>query len=282
MILVNLLPHREAARKQKREFFFVTLGIAALVGGLVCGAVYSWFKNQISIQQDKNALLKTETVKLEVQIKDIAGLQQEILALRARQGAVEDLQGNRNLPVYLLSELVRQLPDGVYINSMKQENQQVLISGVAQSNERVSELLANLVNNSPWLTKPELIEITAASVALSAKDQRRVYNFSMRVALKRASDQPKSGSSAAASAAGGILPAASGVTVSAAVVKPLQISSPTTVPVATTTGALGANAPTTVVKSAAATPTVALSASASSTVVKYLQNASMAGKVDRS
>lgn len=277
MILVNLLPHREAARKQKREFFFVTLGIAALVGGLVCGAVYSWFKNQISIQQDKNALLKTETVKLEVQIKDIAGLQQEILALRARQGAVEDLQGNRNLPVYLLSELVRQLPDGVYINSMKQENQQVLISGVAQSNERVSELLANLVNNSPWLTKPELIEITAASVALSAKDQRRVYNFSMRVALKRASDQPKPGSSAA-SAAGGILPAASGVTVSAAVVKPLQISSPTTVPVATTTGTLGASAPTTVVKSAAATPTVALSANASSTVVKYLQNASTAGK----
>lgn len=277
MILVNLLPHREAARKKKREFFFVTLGIAALVGGLVCGAVYSWFKNQISIQQDKNALLKTETVKLEVQIKDIAGLQQEILALRARQGAVEDLQGNRNLPVYLLSELVRQLPDGVYINSMKQENQQVLISGVAQSNERVSELLANLVNNSPWLTKPELIEITAASVALSAKDQRRVYNFSMRVALKRASDQPKA-SSSAASAAGGILPAASGVAVSATVVKPLQISSATSVPVATDVGALSADAPTKVVKSAAATPAVALSASASFTVVKHLQNASTAGK----
>jgi type IV pilus assembly protein PilN len=94
---------------------------------------------------------------------------------------VEDLQGNRNLPVYLLSELVKQLPDGVYINSMKQDNQTVLISGVAQSNERVSELLRNLANNSPWLTRPELVEITAGTVALSPRDQRRVSNFSMRM-----------------------------------------------------------------------------------------------------
>ena len=198
MILINLLPHREAARKQKREFFFITLGIAALVGGLICGAVYSWYQTQISGQRDKNTILKTEITKLEGQIKDIAGLQQEIAALRARQGAVEELQGNRNLPVYLLTELVKQLPDGVYISSMKQENQVVLLTGVAQSNERVSELLRNLANNSPWLTRPELVEIIAASVALTARDQRRVSNFSMRVSLKRASDQPKPGASAAA------------------------------------------------------------------------------------
>ena len=198
MILVNLLPHREAARKRKRELFFTTLGVAALVGGLVCGAVYSWYQAQISGQRTKNTFLKTEITKLEGQIKDIAGLQQEIAALRARQNAVEDLQGNRNLPVYLLAELVKQLPDGVYINSMKQENQIVLLTGVAQSNERVSELLRNLANNSPWLAKPELIEITASSIALSARDQRRVSNFSMRVALKRASDQVKTPPIAAA------------------------------------------------------------------------------------
>ena len=197
MILINLLPHREAARKQKREFFFVTLGIAALLGGLICGAIYSWYQTQITGQKDKNTLLKTEITKLEGQIKDIAGLQQEIAALRARQGAVEELQGNRNLPVYLLSELVKQLPDGVYISSMKQDNQVVLLTGVAQSNERVSELLRNLANNSPWLTRPELVEITASSVALTPRDQRRVSNFSMRVSLKRASDQPKPGASAA-------------------------------------------------------------------------------------
>jgi len=197
VILINLLPHREAARKQKRDFFFVTLGVAALVGGLISGGVYSWYQAQISSQKDKNTLLKREITKLEGQIKDIAGLQQEIAALRARQGAVEELQGNRNMPVYLLTELVKQLPDGVYINSMKQDNQLVLITGIAQSNERVSELLRNLANNSSTLYRPELVEITAASVSLSARDQRRVSNFSMRVSLKRASDQVKSPASAA-------------------------------------------------------------------------------------
>ena len=197
MILVNLLPHREAARKRRREAFFATLGLAAIAGLLVSGAVYSWYLTQIESQRGKNLFLKTEITRLEGQIKEISTLQAEIAALKARQNAVEDLQGNRNLPVYLLTELVKQLPDGVYITSMKQDNQNVQITGVAQSNERVSELLRNFSNNSPFLSKPELIEITAGSVALSPRDQRRVANFSMRVALKRASD-PKAASSAAA------------------------------------------------------------------------------------
>jgi type IV pilus assembly protein PilN len=193
VILINLLPHREAARKHRREVFFATLGVAALVGGLISGSVYSWYAAQIENQQARNAFLKAEITNLDTQIKDIATLQSEIAALKARQTAVEDLQGNRNIPVYLLSELVKQLPDGVYINNMKQDDQAVLITGVAQSNERVSELLRNLANNSPWLTKPELVEITAGTVAISPRDQRRVSNFSMRVMLKRASDrQPAS------------------------------------------------------------------------------------------
>ena len=108
------------------------------------------------------------------------------------------------LPVYLLAELTKQLPDGVYINSMKQENQSVLITGVAQSNERVSEVLRNFSNNSVWLTKPELVEITAGNVTLSQRDQRRVANFSMRVGLKRPA-VPK----AEESLPGGVKPAAS-------------------------------------------------------------------------
>ncbi|SFU65083.1 type IV pilus assembly protein PilN [Polaromonas sp. YR568] len=205
MILVNLLPHREAARKRRREVFFAALGVAALIGGLICGAVYSWYLAQIETQRDKNNFLKSEITRLEGQIKDIATLQAEIAALRARQNAVEDLQGNRNMPVYLLSELVKQLPDGVYINTMRQENQSVLLVGVAQSNERVSELLRNLANNSPWLTRPELIEITASTLALTPRDQRRVSNFSMRVGLKRATDVK-----AASSAAAGATPAVPG------------------------------------------------------------------------
>jgi len=197
VILINLLPHREAARKRRREAFFVTLGVAALIGILICFAMYSWYLAQIENQRGRNNFLQTAITHLDEQIKDIAALQAEISSLKARQNAVEDLQGNRNMPVYLLSELVKQLPDGVYINSLKQENQTVLISGVAQSNERVSELLRNLANSSPWLTKPELVEITAGTVALSSRDQRRVANFSMRLEIKRASDQQTPAASAA-------------------------------------------------------------------------------------
>ena len=200
MILINLLPHREAARKRRKEMFFATLGLAALAGVLVCSVMYSWYLTQIEGQRGRNTFLKTEVTRLDEQIKDIATLQSEIMSLKARQNAVEDLQGNRNLPVYLLSELVKQLPDGVYITSLKQENQTVLITGIAQSNERVSELLRNFANNSPWLSKPELVEITAGMVALSQRDLRRVSNFSMRVGIQRASS-PKDAASAASVAA---------------------------------------------------------------------------------
>lgn len=200
MILINLLPHREAARKRRKEIFFITLALAALAGVLVCSVMYSWYLTQIEGQRGRNTFLKAEVTRLDEQIKDIATLQSEITSLKARQSAVEDLQGNRNLPVYLLSELVKQLPDGVYITSLKQESQTVLITGVAQSNERVSELLRNFANNSPWLSKPELVEITAGTVALSQRDQRRVSNFSMRVEIQRASS-PKDAASAASVAA---------------------------------------------------------------------------------
>ncbi len=192
MILINLLPHREAARKRRRETFYASLGAAALAGGLIAGGAYVWFEAQISAQQAKNGYLQSEITKLEAEIKEISTLQSEIAALRARQQAVEDLQGDRNMPVNLLNELVRQLPDGVYLTSMKQDNQTVTLQGMAQSNERVSELLRNLGNNSPWLVKPELVEITAGTVALSPRDSRRVSNFTMKIGLRRPTDVQKS------------------------------------------------------------------------------------------
>jgi type IV pilus assembly protein PilN len=185
MILINLLPHREAARKKQKEHFFVQLGLSVLLGGIICGAIYTWYQGQIDSQQQRNSFLQSEIAKLDIEIKDIAGLQREIASLRARQTAVEDLQGDRNLPVHLLAELVAQLPDGIYLSSMRQENQSVLLVGVAQSQERVSELLRNLGNNSPWLTRPELVEIVAANVAVSSREQRRVSNFTIRVSLVR-------------------------------------------------------------------------------------------------
>lgn len=200
MILINLLPHREAARKRRRDVFHVLLGGSALLGGLISGAIFLWFQAAISVQQDTNALLETEIKKLESQIKDIAGLELEIKALRARQQAVEDLQSDRNLPVHLLTEIVNQLPDGVYIAKLVQTDQLVTINGVAQSNERVSELLRNLANNTPWFAKPELLEIVSGTVSLSPRDQKRVYNFNVRVKLVRAIEAEKVAQPAAAQA----------------------------------------------------------------------------------
>lgn len=197
MILINLLPHREAARKRRKELFYATIGGAAFLGVVLAGAGYLWLQSQITSQQSLNSFLQGEITKLEAEIKEIATLETEIAGLRARQQAVEDLQGDRNLPVHLLNELVRQVPDGVYFTSMKQENQTVTLQGTAQSNERVSELLRNLGNNSPWLVKPELIEITAGTVNLSPRDQRRVANFTMRIGLKRPTEAQKPASAAA-------------------------------------------------------------------------------------
>ena len=211
MILINLLPHREAARKRKREIFYATLGASALVGGVIAGAIFLWYQAQISAQQGVNMVLQGEIKRLEGQIKDIANLQGEIAALRARQQAVEDLQADRNMPVHLLNEIVRQLPDGVYIMSLRQVNQAVTMQGVAQSNERVSELLRNLANNSDWLARPELVEIVSGNVAVGPREQRRVSNFNIRVNLVRASEAKRP----AGAASGASAPAAPSSTTSA-------------------------------------------------------------------
>ena len=137
MILINLLPHREAARKRRREMFYAGLGASALAGAVIAGGIYLWYGAQISNQQMRNTVLATENQRLDSQIKDIAALQEEIAALRARQQAVEDLQADLNMPVHLLNELSRLLPDGIYLTSMKQVNDNVALAGIAQSNERV-------------------------------------------------------------------------------------------------------------------------------------------------
>ena len=224
MILINLLPHREAARKFRKDVFNFSLGASALVGGLIVGAIFLWYQALISGQQGKNRILETEIKALDVKIKDIAGLEAEIASLRARQQAVEDLQADRNLPVHMLSEMVKQLPDGVYVNSLKQENQVVEIKGVAQSNERVSELLRNLANNTPWFSKPELVEIVAGSVALSAREQRRVSNFTIRFRLMRSSEAEKARAAASAASVAGastvvLVPASGAASASSSPVK---------------------------------------------------------------
>lgn len=182
MILINLLPHREEKRKRRKTAYFTGLALSAVVGLAIAGLWYGVLEQMKSAQMERNAFLGSEIKKLEVQIKDIANLRAEIEALKARQKAVEDLQTNRNIPVHLLNELVKQTPEGVYLTKIGQAGQVVTVSGVAQTNERVSEFLRNTLYNSPWLERPELIEIRAGA---AQGGRGRLYDFSMRLSIKR-------------------------------------------------------------------------------------------------
>jgi type IV pilus assembly protein PilN len=197
VILINLLPHREARRQERKRAFFSALGLAALVGA---GIVILWFgvlQQMTSAQEARNRFLTDEIKKLEEQIKDVATLKAEIEALKARQKAVEDLQADRNVPVYLLDELVKQTPEGIYLTSVKQNGNIVTVGGMSQTNERVSELLRNTAYSSPWLERPELVEIKAVTLGKD-RDARRLFDFSMRVSIKR--PQAPAGAASGASA----------------------------------------------------------------------------------
>jgi type IV pilus assembly protein PilN len=185
VILINLLPHREERRKQRKRAFFAGLGASAVAGLVVTGVWYTVLQQMSAAQQARNTFLQAEITRLDTQIKDIATLRGEIEALKARQRAVEDLQTDRNTPVHLLDELVKQTPEGVYLTTIRQNGLVVTVSGVAQTNERVSEFLRNALYNSEWLERPELVEIKASQVTTANRDQRRLFEFSMRVSIKR-------------------------------------------------------------------------------------------------
>jgi type IV pilus assembly protein PilN len=209
MILINLLPHREEKRQLRKQAFFAGLGAAVVIGAVVVGLWYAFQQQMISAQQARNEFLSEANRKLDAEIKDVSSLKAEIEALKARQSAVEDLQTDRNMPVYLLNELVKQTPEGIYLTSVKQEGQSVLVAGTAQSNERVSEFLRNTGSHSEWLVQPQLQEIKAAVRAgKDPRDAKRLYDFSVRISLKRPADvsAAASGASAAQSAASAALP----------------------------------------------------------------------------
>ena len=198
MILINLLPHREEKRNRRKRAFFAGLGLSAVGGLLLVGLWYGVLDQMKSAQEERNAYLGSEIKKLEAQIKDIANLRAEIDALKARQKAVEDLQTDRNIPVHLLNELVKQTPEGVYLTAIKQSGRVVAVNGVAQSNERVSEFLRNTLYSSPWLEKPELVEIRAGA---SQGGRGRLYDFSMRLTIKQPPAPPAAASAPTATVA---------------------------------------------------------------------------------
>jgi type IV pilus assembly protein PilN len=213
-IMINLLPHREERRRRKKIAFFAGLGVAAFIGVAVIGVWYLVVQQLISGQQERNKFLSLEIAKLDIQIKDIASLKAEIASLKARQKAVEDLQIDRNVPVHVLNELVKQVPEGIYITAVKQEGQLLNVAGIAQTQERVSELLRNTAYNSEWLVKPELIESKAATIQAANKEQKRLFDFSVRLTIKRPQDTPASQAAGVAAA----IPAAASAPASAAIV----------------------------------------------------------------
>jgi type IV pilus assembly protein PilN len=204
MIKINLLPHREAKRKQKKAAFVALLAFGAIVGGVIVVLVGGYNASRISIQNERNEVIRAENLVLDKQIAEIATLKQEIEALKARQQAVEDLQSDRNTPVLLLDELVKQTPPGVYLKAFKQNGQRVTLLGYAQSQERVAELLRNVADNSQWLERPDLGEVRAVPLAKSTTG-KRVVEFNMVVGIQRPRD--KEAALAAAAKAGAAAPA---------------------------------------------------------------------------
>lgn len=184
-VRINLLPHREQKR-QARQRQFISLAVSLAVLGLaIVALVHGVLAGQIETQKDRNGLLKKEIAKLDEQIKEIDRLREQIQAVLARKQVVETLQGNRSEAVHLLDQLVRQLPDGIYLSSVRQQGAKVTVTGYAQSNARVSTLMRNL-EASPWLTRPELVEIKLVQAPGQTNRDLKINNFTMTFQIKRA------------------------------------------------------------------------------------------------
>lgn len=186
MIRINLLPHREAAKKARKDAFGINALMAALVGGLMAGGVYLGFQALISQQEAANELVRQENEKLKVQIKDIASIESEINALKARQDAVENLQSERNLPVQLLNSILVAVPSGAYLVDLKQNGNTVSLSGKAQSNQTVADLLDNIALLPLWESKPQLVQSKASNITLSNGQDRRVFEYALSFSLAKA------------------------------------------------------------------------------------------------
>ena len=183
IVRINLLPHREQKR-QARQRQFVSLAVSLTVLGLaIVGLGHVILSSRIEEQQSRNTLLKTEIAKLDLQIKEIDRLREQIQAVLSRKQVVETLQANRSEAVHLLDQLVRQLPDGVYLRTIKQVGSKVTLVGYAQSNARVSTLMRN-IESSPWIGQPELVEIKL--VPAPGAPAQKLSEFTLNLQVKRA------------------------------------------------------------------------------------------------
>jgi len=177
------LPHREERRKRARQHFGILAGLAAVIGIAIVGAVHFVNSQRIDDQSNRNAFLKGEIAKLDKQIDEIKKLKEQTSALLARKRVVESLQSNRTEAVRLLDQLVRQLPDGLYLKQVKQTGELVNVMGYATSNARVSTLMRNF-EASPWLEDPKLVEIKAVKV-----NNANLNEFNLNVKVTRPKEE---------------------------------------------------------------------------------------------
>jgi type IV pilus assembly protein PilN len=193
MIRINLLPWRSARRAGQRKYLLTLVGMVAALGVAIIVLVHGIIGGYISVQNDRNDFLKKENTRLDKEIDEIKKLKSDIAALLARKQIIERLQSDRAQAVYLLQELVQQVPDGVYLKSIKQTGLKVALNGYAQSNARVSTLMRNL-SASPYLQDPDLVEIKAVTL-----NNKRVSEFLMNVSLRplRTDDAGKAGKAGA-------------------------------------------------------------------------------------
>ncbi len=180
MIRINLLPHRQEKRVQRKRQMAVGAGIAAGIGLMVGLVGHTYFSGRVDTQRERNAYLSEETKKLDEQIEKIKSIKEQTADLMARKQVVEGLQNNRSESVHLMDQLVRQLPEGLWIKSVKQTGQIVNIIGYAQTNGRIPTLMRNF-SSSEWLEKPELVEVKAVT-----QNNSQLSEFSMNVSVKRA------------------------------------------------------------------------------------------------
>ena len=189
---INLLPHREMRREKRKQDFVVLCATIGVCGVLTAGLVGFGINSQVDSQRERNAYISKKNLELDSKIAEIASLEQEIRSLWERQGAVESLQSNRTIPVHLFDELVKHVPEGVFLTRLTQSGKKVSVVGQAQTNERIADFLRNLASRTPWMEKPELSKIALVKVrgrGRTQDEERQLFEFSLNAIVKTPSDK---------------------------------------------------------------------------------------------
>lgn len=185
MIKINLLPHREAARRARRQQFYALAGLVSALAGVTWFLGFSIISRQIDVQTAKNDFLKQEISLLDKDIAEIKKLKSQTDSLLARKRIIEALQANRTETVHLFNALASQVPEGIYLRSLVQAGQKIALTGVAQSNARITTLMNN-IDETPLLENATLIETKAEAVG-----NRRLNAFSINTFVARQTTETK-------------------------------------------------------------------------------------------